>query len=196
MTRRKAPRQQAPQTIGEATALLERYVGILTETERLRADADAAIATIEAARDVAIVPIEQEAKDLFLQLRAWWAVAGPALTEGKRKSHELAGCLLGERTTPPSLGTGKMKVEEAVAAILRAAVGLRSLDLQRRLTALIRTKRELDKPAILKELGSKDLASKLGSIGFSSRQKVEFFIDRAAAKPANPEDVALPEAAE
>ena len=117
--RRKAPRQIAPQTIEEAIALLARYSGILTETERLRADADVAIATIEAARDAAIAPMEEEAKSLFLQLRAWWGVAGDTLTEGKRKSYELAGCILGVRTTPPGL---KMpgKVEEAANTLWNA----------------------------------------------------------------------------
>jgi phage host-nuclease inhibitor protein Gam len=181
--RRKAPRQLAPQTIEEATGLLGRYVGILTETERLRADADVAISTIEAARDGAIAPMEEEAKDLFLRLRAWWGVAGDTLTEGKRRSTELAGCLLGVRTTPPSLSIGKMKVADAIAKLADTLPGF------------LRTKMELDKPALLKVLAG-EYPGDLIELGFSIRQKDEFFIDRAAPKPASPEDVAIPEAAE
>jgi len=192
-TRRKAVAQTAPQTIEEATALLGRYAGILTSVEQLRADADASIATIEAARDAFIAPLEEEAKGLFLQLRAWWAVAGETLTEGKRKSHELAGCVLGERITPPSLSTGKMKVPDAIAAIFRLAVELlRNRPLADRLKKLVRIKHELDKPAILKELGSADLGPKLTGLGFAPKQKAEFFIDRAAPKPETPEVVADP----
>jgi phage host-nuclease inhibitor protein Gam len=199
-TRRKAPRQLAPQTIEEATTLLGRYSEILTSVETLRADADAAIAQIEAVRDTLVAPIEEEAKSIFLQLRAWWGVAGGELTEGKRKSHELAGCVLGERTTPPSLAIGKMKTAEAVAALYRRAVELRDEAEQRaeaaaeadRIRKLVRTKMELDKPAILRELASNDLGPTIVALGFSSRQKEEFFIDRAAPKPAAVEEVADP----
>lgn len=195
-TRRKAPRQLAPQTIEEATALAGRYAEILTTAERLRADADASIATIEAARDGFIVPLEEEAKTIFLQLRAWWGVAGAELTEGKRKSHELAGCILGERTTPPSLTTGKMKLEEAISAIYRlAADRVGGGSLSKRLQALVRIKRGLDKPALLKELKAKDLGPLLSDAGFASKQKDEFFIDRAAEKPAAVETVEVDQAA-
>lgn len=192
-TRRKAVAQDAPQTIEEAAALAGRYAGFLTNIEELRAGADTAIAQIQAARDGSIAPIEEEAKVIFLQLRAWWGVAGETLTEGKRKSHELAGCILGVRTTTPSLATGKMKVAEAVAAIFRVAVTtLSKKALSDRLRALIRTKHELDKPAILKELASGDLGPRLRELGFAPKQKEEFFIDRAAAKPAAVEEVAAP----
>jgi phage host-nuclease inhibitor protein Gam len=134
-TRRKAPRQQAPQTIEEATALLGRYAGFLTEAERLRAEADQAKAAIDAARDMALAPIEQEAKGIFLQLRAWWGVAGTELTEGKRKSYEIAGCILGERTTPPSLAM-PAKDEEAATILINAE-----------LSDLCRFKITVDKPA-------------------------------------------------
>lgn len=216
-TRRKAPRQQAPQTIEEAAGLLGKYAGMLTEVEQLRADADAAIAEIQAARDAALAPIEEEAKAIFLQLRAWWGVAGDTLTEGKRKSHELAGCILGERTTPPSL---KMpgKVEECAVKLLSAG-----------LAEFCRIKAEVDKPAVLKALGSwpelerllrdagaddyeqlkhiantapadegnalDDLVARVGPVvrlqdlGFRATQKDEFFIDRAAPKPAAVEEV-------
>jgi phage host-nuclease inhibitor protein Gam len=206
-TRRKAPRQQAPQTIEEAVALLATYVDIVTGVEELRADADASIAAIQAERDRMIAPLEEQAKALFLQLRAWWSVAGEALTEGKRKSHELAGCILGERTTPPSL---KMpgKAEESAVALVNAG-----------LAELCRHKVEVDKPAVIKaiaageaaqaandaELGPEEfeelvevkiLFETLAELGFRVSRKEEFFIDRAAPKPAAVEKVALPEAAE
>ena len=189
-TRRKAVAQPAPQTIEEAAQLAGRYGGFLTSIEQLRADADAAIAQIEATRDAAIAPIEEEAKGIFLQLRAWWAVAGPTLTEGKRKSHELAGVVLGVRTTPPSLSTGKMKAPDAIAALLRLAVDrMKKKDLGRRLLVLVRVKRELDRPAILKELASEDLGPLLRDAGFAPKQKEEFFIDRAAKEAPAVEEV-------
>lgn len=182
--RRKAIRQEAPQTIEEATALLGRYAGFLTEAEQLRADADAAIARIEAARDAALAPVEEEAKGLFLQLRAWWGVAGGTLTEGKRKSVELAGCLLGERTTPPSL---KMPGAGDAAATVLLNAGW---------AELCRHKVTVDKPAVLKMLGHDAAGPQLAALGFSSVQKEEFFVDRAGTKPPAVEEVPLQEAAE
>lgn len=95
-TRRKAVRQQAPQTLPEALLLIEEYADILTGIEELDADAVASIAAIKAERDKMTAPLEQRLKDIFLRLRAWWAVAAPDLTDGKRKSVDLAGCQLGE----------------------------------------------------------------------------------------------------
>lgn len=206
-TRRKALRQTAPQTIEEATELLGRYAGIITEIERLRADADASIAAIQAARDGFVAPLEQAAKELFLQLRAWWGVAGEMLTEGKRKSCELAGCILGVRTTPPSL---KMPAKDEEAALILQNAGFADF---------LRVKLSVDKPAVLKVLSAgQELESlrnqaandaarelideieariaRLRELGFKPKQKEEFFIDRAAPKPANPEEVEIAEAAE
>lgn len=196
--RRKAPRQLAPQTIAEATERLAEYADILLGVEELQQDADASIAAIQAERDRMIAPLEQKAKDLFLQLRAWWGVAGDELTEGKRKSVELAGCVLGERTTPPSLSTGKMKVAEAIAEIERLA-SIRLRDGGKRAAALrelIRIKRELDKPAILKALTDERLGKLLTDAGFTAKQKDEFFIDRAGPKPAAVQEVTDPEVGE
>lgn len=208
-TRRKAIAQPAPQTIDEATELLGRYADMLTRVEQLRADADRSIAAIQAARDGFIAPIEEEAKGLFLQLRAWWAVAGPTLTDGKRKSYELAGCLLGARTTPPSLKMPVKKDEDA-AALLKAE----GLDV------FCRVKLSVDKPLLLKELAALpqlretlqqkteifeaamallsrvEWTEKASGLGFAPRQKEEFFIDRAAPKPETPEVVADPVAQE
>jgi phage host-nuclease inhibitor protein Gam len=199
-TRRKAPRQPAPQTIDEATTAIAEYADIILGVEELRADADASIAAIQAERDRMIAPLEQRAKDLFLQLRAWWGVAAPSLTDGKRKSVELAGCVIGERTTPKSLKL-PAKADESAALLVSAG-----------LAQLCRHKMEVDKPAVLKVLTAEDeLANlekmatndaarqlvaevkakieKLRELGFKPVQKEEFFIDRAGDKPAAVEEV-------
>lgn len=185
MTRRKAPQQIAPQTLEEAVALLADYADILTGIEELRADADSSIAAIEAERDRMIAPLEQRAKDIFLQLRAWWGVAGDEITDGKRKSVELAGCMIGVRTTPKSVSIGKLKVGEAIGRLVSAG-----------LAQLIRWKGELNKPEILKALDDEAQRPKLEELGIRSVQKEEFFIDRSGPKAPAVEEVALPEAAE
>lgn len=180
--RKKAVAQDAPSTLAEAIALIVDYGGIVNEVEHLRLDADTAIGMIEAARDAAIKPLEAQANEIFKRLRAWWAVAGDAVTEGKRKSGELAGWLLGIRTTTPSLKLPKgALVDELVARILNAEDGL----------AFITTRHSLDKPSIIKALRSNERHSLLAPLGLSVGQREEFFIDRAGPKLPDPEIVLL-----
>ena len=95
MSRRKAPKQEAPQTIEQAVGLIVEYRDILDKIDELKLDAETAIAKIQGARDEFAAPLDQRAKELFRQLRAWWGVAAPSMTEGKLKSISLAGCKIG-----------------------------------------------------------------------------------------------------
>ena len=180
-SRRKAPRQLAPQTITEATLMLASYMQLLGVIEQAKADADMSIQAIQSARDGLIAPFEAEVKDQFRQLRAWWAVAKDQMTDGKRKSVELAGCLIGERTGMPSLKlpTG-MKADQFVQAIEDAFT---------KTEELLRTRVTLDKQAIIKTMRGPDGAdkTKLLAMGASVKQSDEFFIDRAGKKEADPE---------
>lgn len=191
--RRKSPRQDAPQTIGQAIALLDEYRDTTARIAQLAADARAAIGQIEAARDAFAKPLEARAVDIFRQLRAWWAVAAPELTGGKRKSMPLAGCIIGERTAPPALKLPKgKKVNDIVAELLDTFGG-----------TFIVTTNKLDKPAIIKALrqtivlegdGSEltdeqarilgEISILRGEIGLEATQAEDFFIDLPGRDPA------------
>jgi phage host-nuclease inhibitor protein Gam len=183
MARRKSPPVSAPSNMAEATAILCRYSMILTAVEETRAVADVSIAAIEAERDAHNKPLEEEAKDLFVQLRSWWAVAGDAVTEGKRKSTEIAGCLLGVRTTTPMLKLPKgLNVDALIDRLLASWAGRLII------------KRALNKPVILADLRNldsvdPDLRAIYSLWGLEASQREEFFIDRAlrAPAPADPE---------
>lgn len=172
MTRRKSVAQPAPQTLQDALLLLTRYSTIaagLAQTEVDRADAKA---KIDAAADKLVAPMEAELRDIVRQLKPWWAVARDELTNGgKRKSIELAGCILGHRLSNPTIrfngaAIGKANTDDAIAT-------LQSFDLD----FLLRTKVELDKPAILKAVNSDMDGLVLAEAGFSSYQREEFFVD-------------------
>ena len=181
--RRKAPTQIAPQTIQEATATIDKYMAMQATVDQLKADADASIQQIEGARDAMVAPLEQAQKELFKQLRAWWAVAKDQLTEGKRKSIELAGAIIGERTNTPSLKLPKGVNQEDFIEKIRAA-------LEEKADSYIRTKLELDKQAIIKTLrkGEDDpMAERLATLGAAVSQADQFFIDRAGKREADPE---------
>ena len=183
-SRRKAPKQEAPQTIEEAVAQVAEYRDLLDKAEEIKAEADSSIAQIEAHRDSFIAPLKVRADGLFLQLRAWWAVAAPAMTDGKRKSIDLAGCTIGERTTPRALKHKGMKAEELIDGI--AELGQ---------AELLRLTTSLDKQACIRAITAGDeLGQLLLWLGASTEQKEEFFIDRPR-KDADPETVDVAEPA-
>lgn len=198
--RKKAPKQTAPQTIEEATALAGRYIELLDIIDQHKLDAQKSIDVIVAVRDQVVTAVEDEAKDIFRQLRPWWSSNKDELTGGKRKSIELAGALIGERTGTPALGLPKGTtlgrfVEWLISRDLFALIRTKhSVDKQ----ACIRALRELDKPE--PAIGASDgeviaqglvraLGEQLAEKGATITQKDEFFIDRAGAPGEGAEQV-------
>lgn len=172
--RRKADKSTACSTTDEAISLLGRYAALQASITARRADADAKIAQIRAAVDGALAADEAQLKAWFNALKPWWAVSAEALTEGKRKSIELGGCLIGHRLSTPRVVHPNLTEAEAVEQ-------LRDHDYDE----LVRVVRELDKPAILRMLADDDVqAAEIRSLGFASKQTETFFIDRI--KPAEP----------
>lgn len=184
MGRRKAVPQQAPTTLPEAIARLNRYLEIEHMIAQSEADADVAIARIEAARDALTAPLQVELEDLFHQLRAWWAVAGVEMAKGK-KSIELAGARIGLRMTTLRLKRPKGVKTDAdavplIEAIVRDFPGA---------ACLLRRTVKLEKKAIVKMLGATTvgpISERVRATGFTTAQGDEFFIDRAAPKAPDP----------
>lgn len=186
--RRKADKLPAAQSTEEAIALLARFAEVDVGIERINADAERLIADLRAGRDLQLEPLKAELKALFNQLKPWWAVAGEQLTEGKRKSVELGGCQIGHRTSTPKLTLEGLTEAEAIENL--EILGFEAW--------AIRTKKELDKPALiaaLRKMPAKSLdemddaeldalnadqqdAALLDSLGLKVSQKEEFFIAR------------------
>lgn len=175
--RRKSDTMNTPQTTTEAAAMAATYLDHLSDMEQLKLDADKAIDEIRAARDEAMKPIEQRAKELFANLRAWFTVEKAELTEGKRKSIELAGAEIGERMTPPRLVHPALKAEDVIERLLDAGYD-----------EMVRTKHSLDKPALIKMLRG-DHAVFFQALGIDVAQREEFFIDRVEPEASDPEKV-------
>lgn len=173
--RRTAPKIAAPQTLEAAIALIAEYRDLGDKVEELNLETSAAIARIEAERDTFTKPLEVRAALIFEQLRAWWAVAAPELTQNKRKSIALAGCNIGERTSPPALKLRKVKVADLIAKMLA-----------KKMTGYLRITHKLDKPNAIKAIqsGNKDGLA-LGELGAVVVQGEEFFIDWPKPKPAD-----------
>lgn len=183
--RRKAARIEAPATIEDATRLVAEYLELGAQVDRTKLEADTAIRAIEEARDLQVKPVEERMRDVFMQLRTWWTVARDDLTEGKRKSYQLAGAVLGDRVGMPTLKLPKaFKVEDAVNFLKSIA------ETWPNARGFIRTKEEVDKPPLIKALGNvtdpAPMVERIREEGFRVEQKEEFFIDRAAPAETDP----------
>jgi phage host-nuclease inhibitor protein Gam len=182
MTRIKAAAQRAPQTIDAATVLCARFAALDTEVAIEQAAVAESINIAKERGARALIPLVAELKDIAKQLKPWWEASAEAVTGGKRKSIELGGCDIGTRTTPPKLTFAHGKDEDGVAALQAAS-----------LARMTRTVASLDKPALLKVLGSDseedvELAELLRDAGFDVSQKEEFFVARSG-KPIDVADV-------
>lgn len=137
MARLRSPAQRAPQNKEQALALLERFAAKAGRAGEIAARRDSIIGRVNAIADAQLVPLEAELKDIVKQLKPWWAANVDELTGGKRKSIPLGGCVLGYRTSPPSVKFDGGTDDDATAAIVAAGLDL------------IRTRTSPDKPAIL-----------------------------------------------
>ncbi len=179
--RRKGAARAAPVSLAEATAMVARYHALQLTMAELHADSAASIARIEAERDRYCAPLVAESQACFEQLRTWWAVAGEAMTDGKRKSTEIAGCRIGIRTSTPALKLPKGLGAQAAVDWLKAlADGIGA--------AFVRTRENLDKQALIKALGdgADPREPSLRLRGFTVSQKEEFFIDSARPPEVDP----------
>lgn len=157
-----------PRTTEAATTLLERFAALEGELGEINANRASCIADVNARCDTAANVLIEERDGLLAVLEPWWAKNAEKLTEGKRKSIELGGCMIGSRTGAESL---------AIAGDEKAL----ATKLQKRPWAadLVKVAPTLDKKAIRKALGSA-LKRKLAALGFSIKAGDEvFFVDRA-----------------
>jgi phage host-nuclease inhibitor protein Gam len=184
-------------SLDELVARVGRFGALSAEIETHIARANEQIAAIKASLAAATEPMAAEMKAIHAAAKPWWAANGEQLTDGKKKSVELAGCLIGERLSKPALA--HPKPEDVAIELIKG----------HQWPGLLRVKEELDKPAIMKALAfatdnettfesleaaaeGVDVRDTLLALGFSISQKEEFFIARQA-DPAQPtETVADP----
>ena len=169
MARRRAQAADVPQTDEAAITLITEYVSAERETLLDRVTAEAAIDAIKSRLANVVTAREAEQKRRFAALKAWWEAGGKEHA-GKARSAELAGAKLGLRVSPPKVKFTKGYTAEKALIWLRGLRWSREKD-------FIRTKVELDKPAILKAIQAEEsVKAKLGTAIYID-QPDEFFID-------------------
>ena len=158
-----------PATIEEATKLAERYAALAGEQQLIEEKRARAIATANQLADKLALPVATEIAVIAAALEPWWKSAGAALTDGKRKSIELGGCMIGTVSGRESLGL--KGPEKKLLAKLKAV---------RWRKPFIRITESIDKVAVRSALDSKR-GDDLKKLGFFVKPAAEtFFVERVA----------------
>ena len=157
-----------PRSLQAATRMLERYAELDGELATVEACRSESMAAINATADAQAAPLLKEIGGIAAALEQWWQKSSAELTDGKRKSIELGGCMIGTRSSRPSLTiAGEEKDVVALLSGLRWA------------KPLLRVKVSLDKATLLKALDGKHsvVLAEMG-IGRSDASET-FFVERA-----------------
>lgn len=145
---------RTPQSLEGAEKLCSRFAenaGSIALTETAR---DADISKINAKADAEIAPLIAEQGKIAEKLSSWWDRAGPELTQGKRKSIELGGCIIGTKA-----GRASLEVKGDTKELVETLTG------ERWGKPLLRVTTSLDKRAIGKALDGKH-GDRLREMGF------------------------------
>lgn len=160
-------KQARPRTTSAATELLERYAELAGQSAAIETIRGGQLAEINAASDKELLPILDEMAGIEATIAPWWAKNAEKLTEGKRKSIELGGCMIGSRAGSATLGYDG--AEKSSVAALQGA---------RWAKPLIRVTASIDKAATLKALTGPNKV-KLAALGFKKVDEDEsFFVKR------------------
>lgn len=166
---------RAPRSLNEAQRLCERFVALDEQIVAIEAARDAAIAKANAEVDAALAPLLVHRGAIRDKLEPWWAENAQLLTQGKRKSAELGGVVLGSRTGKAKLALAGA-VDEIVAQLRKIRGGM----------GLVRVKHELDRTAAMAALAGKN-AERLKSLGISREDGAEtFYIERTSQAGTQP----------
>lgn len=157
-----------PRTVEQATVLCEKLAVLEGQIAEIEAGRQDSIAAINARADTAANDLLAQRDAIAEKLEPWWKKAGKALLEGKRKSIELGGCVIGTVASRKSLAIAGD--EGAVVELMR---GLRWAK------PFLREKWSIDRAATLKALDGKH-KPKLVELGFDETGgEDKFFVKRA-----------------
>ncbi|CAN5369463.1 hypothetical protein BH10PSE14_BH10PSE14_04500 [soil metagenome] len=114
------PAPTPPKTMAAAIKLLERFSALGGELAATEANRSAAIAATNKVADALALPVLTEMAKIHARIEPWWPLNKAELTKGKRKSVELAGCMIGSKLGNTVLEHGFASDELALAALQAA----------------------------------------------------------------------------
>lgn len=149
----------------QLTPLLERFAQLGVELDLADAARNDAIAAANTAADQIALPIVKEMDEIRAAVEPWWKRNGANLLTGKRKTVELAGCMIGSKAGRSSLQFAGGDDAAATAA----------LQAHRWAKPYVRVTYAPDKTAIGTALTGKH-AKQLAELGFSKPAGAETFV--------------------
>lgn len=156
---------RAPRSLTEAQRLCEQFAQLDGEIAAIEEARDVAIAAANAEVDKDLLPLVARRDAIAAKLGPWWGENAHALTQGKRKSAELGGCVLGTREGRVSVVLARPE-DEVVAAMQG----------ENWAAYYLRTKVELSKAAVLLGLSNPGPdADRLTSLGLSIKRGPDAF---------------------
>ncbi len=156
------------QSLKAAEELCTRYSENGGLIEQVEAERNAAIAAANSKADAELAPLIEEQDKIAAKLEPWWDEQAPKLTEGKRKSIELGGCIIGTRS-----GRASLSVAGKPAEVIDQLKSFRWAK------PLLRVTTSLDRIAALKALDGPH-GDELRKLGLSLEPARETFVlDRA-----------------
>lgn len=109
-----------PLSAAAASTMLERFAELDGQAAAIDAERQEAIAKINANADTLMLPLREELDEIEAKVSPWWSKTGHELAQGKRKSIELGGCMIGSRASRATLAiAGDLK------DVVSAMTGLR-----------------------------------------------------------------------
>lgn len=158
---------RTPKTTKAAAALLKRYAELDQLIANIEAIRNELIASANSTADAAADPLILERAVILEKIEPWWTAAAAELTQGKRKSIELGGCMIGSRAGRESLGIAG-KEDDVVKALSTRAWA----------KPLLKVKTTLDRRAVLMSLTGV-YKKQLASLGLSRVEAGEtFYVER------------------
>ena len=155
-----------PRSIAAATTMLERFAEVSAQAAAIEAERNENISQINAVSDAALLPLRKEAETVAAKVENWFGKNRDALLEGKRKSIELGGCMIGTRN-----GRAKLAVVGDEAGIVEA------LSVLRWASPFLRRKVTLDRTATLRGVDGRH-GPKLAELGLTRKDGEEtFFVE-------------------
>ena len=159
------PKIAAPRSVADATALCERFARLDGKIAEIDAARNDAIAAANTTADKAGEPLIAERDAIAAKLERWWKRMAGKLTEGKRKSIELGGCMIGSRSGRDSLDIAGD--EDAIVKALGKRPWAKA--------SLLKVKTSLDKVAILKSVDGV-YKKHLAALGLTRKPGEETFV--------------------
>lgn len=156
-----------PRSLAEAQRLCELFAEIDGQIAAIEEARDVAIAAANAEVDRDLAPLLAQRAAIAGKLEPWWGENAAALTQGKRKSAELGGCVLGTRE-----GRSAIVIAGSEADLREVLSGLRWAK------PFLRVSVSLDKVALAKGLEGRH-APALAELGVRRSQPAPvFYIER------------------